>query len=184
MPEASVAVGTDREYETIYVLRPDVEKTKAQDVATRMTDVIAKKGGKLTRVESWGRRVLAYPVERHTRGVYIYLKYLGAGDIVSELERNLRMLDAVIKFQTVKTAEGLAKEAVAVDEGEVKFEEVEPPAEDEEEFSLARSLGLEGNDDRAGSGRDGGEEQLEDDASGDGESGDQDAGPVESEEEE
>ena len=137
--------GIDREYETIYVLRPDVEKARAEEIATRMNDVIVKAGGKLTRVENWGRRVLAYAVARHKRGVYVYLKYVGRGDIVTELERNLRMMDTVIKFQTVKTADAVSVAQYAVEEQDVKFEHVDPPTEEEEDESLARSLGLEGD---------------------------------------
>jgi small subunit ribosomal protein S6 len=140
--EAAIS-GTDKEYETIYVLKPDVEKTRAEDVAARMTDVIAKAGGRLTRVENWGRRVLAYPVARQKRGVYVYLRYVGQGGLVAELERNLRMLDPVIKFQTVKLADMVAAAAYEVNGDDLKFEHAEPPAEEEEDVSLARTLGLE-----------------------------------------
>lgn len=140
---AGATIGVDREYETIYVLRPDVEKKRAEDVSSRMTDVIGKGGGKLTRVENWGRRLLAYPVQRHKRGVYVYLRYIGHGDVVSELERNLRMLDTVIKFQTVKLAELVSAATAEVNEDDLKFEHVDPPTEEEEDESLAQSLGLE-----------------------------------------
>ena len=129
---AGAAIGVDREYETIYVLRPDVEKKRAEDVSSRMTDVIGRGGGKLTRVENWGRRLLAYPVERHKRGVYVYLRYIGHGELVSEIECNLRMLDSVIKFQTVKLAELVSAAATQVSEEDLKFEHVEPPEEEEE----------------------------------------------------
>src|SRR5690606_18506734 len=95
---------------------------------------------------------LAYAVARHKRGVYVYLRYVGRGDLVAELERNLRMLDTVIKFQTVKLADAVSSEHYTVSDEDVKYEHVEPSAdEEEEEMSLARSLGLEG--DLAGGGR-------------------------------
>jgi small subunit ribosomal protein S6 len=142
---AAVNGGVDREYETIYVLRPDVEKARAEDIAARLRDVIAKGGGTLTRVENWGRRVLAYAVSRHKRGVYVYLRFLGRGDLVSELERNLRMLDTVIKFQTVKVTDIVPADRYSVNEEDVKFEHVEHSGDEEEEESLARTLGLEGD---------------------------------------
>src|SRR6187399_1598602 len=91
-----------REYETIYVLRPDAGREASESISTRVQDVISKQRGALTRVENWGYRKLAYPVKKHGRGVYVYLKYLGDGELVSELERNLRLQDAVLKFQTVR----------------------------------------------------------------------------------
>ncbi|HEU5075232.1 MAG TPA: 30S ribosomal protein S6, partial [Polyangiaceae bacterium] len=88
-----------REYETIYVLSPTTAKEASDKVASRVTEVLGREGGTLTLVENWGRRQLAYPVAKHRRGVYVYLKYTGGGAAVAELERNFRMLDEVLKFQ-------------------------------------------------------------------------------------
>jgi small subunit ribosomal protein S6 len=132
-----------REYETIYVLRPDVTREAQERVAGRIGDVVGKEGGRLTQVESWGRRALAYPVSKHKRGVYVYLKYVGGGPVVDEIERNLRMLDDVLKYQTVKVREDVDVATLEVIEENLKFEAVEPPGEDELEESLERSLGLE-----------------------------------------
>jgi small subunit ribosomal protein S6 len=132
-----------REYETIYVLRPDVSKESAERIGARVDEAVGREGGKLTLVETWGRRQLAYPVTKYKRGVYVYLKYVGGGAVVNELERNLRMLDDVLKYQTVKLQDEIDVAAVAIDPENVKFEAIEPPAEDEEEESIERALGLE-----------------------------------------
>ena len=142
MPETQLGVHPPRAYETIYVLRPDVAKESAAKVSGRVQEVVEKQGGKLTLVETWGRRQLAYPVKKFKRGVYVYVQYVSGGGLVSELERNLRMLDEVIKFQTV-LVEGDIDTAAAIDPERVKFEDIEPPPEDEVEESLERSLGLE-----------------------------------------
>ncbi len=132
-----------REYETIYVLRPDLTKAVAEKVATRVEDVVGREGGKLTLVENWGRRSLAYDVQHYKRGHYVYIKYLGGGETVSELERNFRMLDEVMKFQTVKVADGIDPSTVQVDAEATKFEADEPSAEEEEvELTLEQELGL------------------------------------------
>src|SRR6185503_2262556 len=65
---------------------------------------------------------------------------------VSEVERNLRLLDDVLKYQTVKLNDEVVRDTVAVAPEDVKFEYVEPPPEGEE--SLARELGLEERHDR------------------------------------
>ena len=104
-----------REYETIYILRAAVQKDDAEKVAHRVGEVVDKVGGRLTRVETWGRRQLAYPVGKSKRGVYVYVKYLGGGELVSELERNLRMLDDVIKYQTVQVRDDVDPAEVAID---------------------------------------------------------------------
>ena len=62
-----------------------------------MAEVVGRDNGKLVKVESWGRRKLAYPVGKQKKGVYIYVKYVGRGG-VQELERNLKLQDSVPKF--------------------------------------------------------------------------------------
>jgi small subunit ribosomal protein S6 len=131
-----------REYETIYVLRQDVDPDGADKVAGRVAEVVARENGKLVKVETWGRRKLAYTVAKQRRGVYYYLKYLGGGAVVSELERNLRMLDTVVKFQTVLLRDEVDVETVAVDPEEVKFSRIEAMPEEEKEESRERALGL------------------------------------------
>jgi small subunit ribosomal protein S6 len=138
-------VQRDREYETIFILRSEVTKESSETISTRLIDVVGREGGKLTRIESWGRRRLAYPVGKQKRGVYMYLKYIGRGGLVSEVERNLRLLDDVIKYQTVKLDDEVTRDAVVVAAEDVKFEYVEPPP-DAEEDSRARELGLEERD--------------------------------------
>lgn len=143
MAEAQKAALPLREYESIYVLKPDLAKATLEKVAGRVEDVIGREGGKLTLVENWGRRALAYKVQKYTRGVYVYVKYLGDGKTVSELERNFRLLDEVMKFQTVKVADGINAADVTIDSEAVKFQAEEPPsAEDEPELTLEQQLGL------------------------------------------
>ncbi|MCC7538758.1 MAG: 30S ribosomal protein S6, partial [Deltaproteobacteria bacterium] len=66
-----------RAYETIYILRPDVDPDSASKVASRISDVVGRLEGKLVKVDQWGKRKLAYPVKKHARGVCVYVKYLG-----------------------------------------------------------------------------------------------------------
>jgi small subunit ribosomal protein S6 len=131
-----------REYETIYVLRPDSGREASESISSRVLDVITKQRGSLTRVENWGYRKLAYPVKKHGRGVYVYLKYVGDGALVSELERNLRLQDVVLKFQTVKIGDSVAVEPVAPEQ--IAFEHLDVLENAEPEESVAKTLGLEG----------------------------------------
>jgi small subunit ribosomal protein S6 len=135
------AITSAREYETIYVLRPDAGRETSENIGTRVLDVISKQHGSLTRVENWGYRKLAYPVRKHARGVYVYLKYVGDGALVSELERNLRLQDAVLKLQTVKLGKAAAAEAAKPED--IEFEHLEVVEDAEPEDSLAKTLGLE-----------------------------------------
>lgn len=144
MAEAAVAVPRRaREYETIYVLRPDVTRESQERIAARLSEVVARENGKLTALENWGRRQLAYTVAKYRRGVYVYLKYLGGGALVAEVERNLRMLDDVLKYQTVQIRTDVDLASVEVAPENVRFEAVEPATEEELAEPIERLLGLE-----------------------------------------
>jgi small subunit ribosomal protein S6 len=138
-----------REYETIYVLRPNVAKESQEKINQRVGDAVVREGGKLTSVENWGRRQLAYEVKKAKRGVYVYVKYVGGGAAVAEVERNLRMLDDVLKYQTVQVRDDVDASTVAVDAEALKFEAVELPGEDEVEETIERKLGFEGGPERS-----------------------------------
>ncbi|HKY41055.1 MAG TPA: 30S ribosomal protein S6 [Polyangiaceae bacterium] len=138
-----------REYETIYVLRPDVARDSQEKIAQRMGEAVTREGGKLTTIENWGRRQLAYAVKKAKRGVYVYVKYVGGGGAVAEVERNLRMLDDVLKYQTVQVRGDVDAGALAIDAAALKFEAVDLPGEDEVEDSIERQLGFEGGPERS-----------------------------------
>lgn len=140
MAEAQKKEHPLREYEVIYILKPDVTKEVAEKVATRVADVVSKMGGVLTRIENWGRRVMAYEIGRSKRGLYVYVAYRGDGALVAELERNFRMLDEVVRYQSVKIADVAETEPVSSES--LVFEAEDAPAEEEEGLTLEQRLGL------------------------------------------
>jgi small subunit ribosomal protein S6 len=131
-----------REYEIIYILRSDVDSDAAEKVASRVSEVITRENGKLLKVENWGRRKLAYEIAKQRRGVYTFVKFLGKGPTVSELERSLRLQDSVIRYQTVLTRSDVIADDVAVDPEELKFSPLEPLGEDDKEETREKLLGL------------------------------------------
>jgi len=143
MAEPSAAVSPRfREYETVYLLRPDIDKAGAAKVAQRIEDVVGRLNGKLTLVETWGRRQLSHAIGRTRRAVYIYVKYVGGADIVAEIERNLRMLDDVLKYQTVLVNPAVDLASLQIEADAVRFEEIDLPEELEDERALERALGF------------------------------------------
>lgn len=143
MSRVATAPGRAREYETIYILRPDIDADSADRVGSRLAEVVGRESGRLTKVEMWGRRRLAYDIAKHRRGVYVYLKYLGNGRTVSEIERNLRLSDGVLKYQTVLVRSDVVADGLEIATDDIKFERLElPPIEDERDESRERQLGL------------------------------------------
>ncbi len=141
--EARPAVpGRAREYETIYILRPDVDPESAERVQARVAEAIVRERGTLVKVEAWGRRRLAYPLGNQRRGVYVYVKYVGGGGLVAEVERNLKLQDSVVKYMTMLMSDEVDVSLLKVDPEETKLGKLELPPEDETEESRERELGL------------------------------------------
>jgi small subunit ribosomal protein S6 len=140
MPEVQIL--KFKEYETIYVLRSDVDADTAEKVQARVAEVVGRDSGKLVKVEAWGRRKLAYPVAKQKRGVYMYVKYVGRGGLVQELERNLKLQDTVLKFQTIQTNDEVDVAALQIDPEEVKLQRLELPPEEDAVESREKQLGL------------------------------------------
>ena len=99
--------GRKREYETTYILRPDITNEGISAINTKIRGLIETGGGNLLKVENWGRRKLAYEVQKNLKGVYLFFNYLGPAGLVEEVERNLRLADSVIRYYSVRVAENV-----------------------------------------------------------------------------
>jgi len=153
MSHLSLAPGRAREYETIYILRPDVDKETADTLTSRLAEAVKTEKGRLTGVELWGRRRLAYQIRGLRRGVYVYFKYLGRGNVVSELERQLRLADSVIRYQTIMVRDNVVVEQEVAPEASAALDFELPPDADED-MTRERELGLDGPfNERMGRGR-------------------------------
>ncbi len=126
--------GTQREYETIFILRPDTNQEGIQTVNQRIRSIIDQMGGRLIKLDNWGKRKLAYEVKKQLKGIYLYWQFLGTSGVVEEIERNLRMLDSVIRYYTVKVDEDVNPEAKPAAVDEEAFNKAATTVPDEEEL--------------------------------------------------
>ena len=133
------APNTSREYETIYVLRPNTTNEQVAEVNTRVRHVIEGMGGKVIKLDNWGKRRLAYEVAKERKGIYLYWLYLASPGVVEEAERNLRMLDSVIRYLTVKVDENIDVAARPSEIDETAYERAATTAADEEDMFLTRA---------------------------------------------
>ncbi len=107
-----------KKYETIFILDPDLEEAQAQATIEKVKGIITQNNGEILKSEDWGKRKLAYDVKKKPRGHYILTTFSGSPALLSELHRNFRVMDAVIKFQSVRLDEHLeaaAKSSVPED---------------------------------------------------------------------
>ena len=86
-----------RRYELMLVLRPDVADDRSQAVIDRVTRQITAGGGQIIKVAPWGRRRLAYPIDRHREGSYHIILFQAPSDAIAELEHALLITEEVIR---------------------------------------------------------------------------------------
>ena len=86
-----------RRYELMLVIRPDVPDDKSQAVIDRVTRQITAGGGQIIKVAPWGRRRLAYPIDRFREGSYHIVLFAAPADLLAELEHSLLITEEVIR---------------------------------------------------------------------------------------
>src|SRR3954466_13949063 len=138
---------TSREYETIYILRPNTANEGVAEVNARIRGIIEGMGGKIIKVDNWGKRRLAYEVAKERKGIYLYWQYLAQPGVVEETERNLRMLDSVIRYLTVKVDEDVDVTARPTQVDDSSFEKAAQTAADEEDRFLSAGTDEASSDD-------------------------------------
>ncbi len=87
-----------REYELVFIIHPDLDETATNDAVERVKGWITEAGGSVDKVDPWGKRKLAYPIRKQNNGQYFLLNISIAPDFVTEMERNLRFLEPVMRF--------------------------------------------------------------------------------------
>jgi small subunit ribosomal protein S6 len=86
-----------RRYELMLILRPDVADDKAQAVIDRTTRQVSTGGGQIVKVAPWGRRRLAYQIDRYREGSYHIVLFEAPAEVISELERSLQITEEVLR---------------------------------------------------------------------------------------
>jgi small subunit ribosomal protein S6 len=86
-----------RRYELMLIIRPDVPDDKGQAVIDRTTRQITAAGGQILKVAPWGRRRLAYPIDRHREGSYHIILFQAPSDALVDLEHTLLITEEVIR---------------------------------------------------------------------------------------
>ena len=93
------------EYETTFIVRPEALDDEVNRLRARFESIITDRGGQLMVFEDWGRRRLAYAIDKSDHGRYMYFNYVGTPDAPSEIERIVGIEDNVVRFLTVRIDE-------------------------------------------------------------------------------
>ena len=98
-----------RIYEELFIAKPDAPDEEVDAFIEQMKTTVSNAGGTVDKVEKWGKRKLAYKVDRYREGAYVLFQFSAGPETVKEFERRLRVSDLVIKFLTVRIDETLKR---------------------------------------------------------------------------
>ncbi|MEB3293765.1 MAG: 30S ribosomal protein S6 [Synechococcales bacterium] len=89
-------------YETMYILRPDLNDESVDQAIEKYQSILKDNGAEIIETQHRGKRRLAYEIGKSREGIYIQMNYKGAGPVVATLERAMRLSEEVIRYLTVK----------------------------------------------------------------------------------
>jgi small subunit ribosomal protein S6 len=109
-----------KRYEVVAIVKTDLTEEDINAIMDKSSNIITERKGVIAKAEKWGKRRLAYEIKKQKDGFYFFLDYAGNGSIVSEMERNFKIDDRVLKFMTVTkegavTREGMDAEVAAAE---------------------------------------------------------------------
>jgi small subunit ribosomal protein S6 len=111
----------ERDYQLGVVITPEAGEDQVRAVTDRINTLVAANGGRVFRVLAWGRRRLAYPIEHHRDGLYFWFDMQLPPDTVAEVERQLRVNEAIIRhLLTLREARVVAQERIRAEEAEAR----------------------------------------------------------------
>lgn len=90
-----------RPYETVIIFDSALEDAQVQEKIQRLTGLVAPKGGDAVKVDVWGKRKLAYPIDKKEQGIYAVLRYETEPSALTEFERVMRLDEQVLRQLTV-----------------------------------------------------------------------------------
>jgi small subunit ribosomal protein S6 len=95
-----------RIYETMLVLDPELSKEQINGFVEKLGQFLGDRGAQMLKVEEWGLNTLAYEIKKRKKGYYLLIYLQGDAALVAEMERNLRLMEEVLRYLTVKGEEG------------------------------------------------------------------------------
>jgi small subunit ribosomal protein S6 len=94
-----------RHYETIYIVNPNLSDEEVEQVNEKFKALIESQKGVVIKLQDWGKQRLAYEIKKYDKGTYFLVDFCGDPGLTSELARNLKLDERILKFQTVKLEE-------------------------------------------------------------------------------
>ena len=94
-----------REYEAMYIVKPNYDEEQYAQFVEKYNALIQNNGGEIIKVEPWGKRRLAYEIDKLREGYYVLVSFTAEADVPAELERNFKIADEIMRYLVVRVGE-------------------------------------------------------------------------------
>jgi small subunit ribosomal protein S6 len=101
------------QYELMVILDPEIDERTVAPSLDKFLNVVRNDGGTIDNVDIWGRRRLAYEINKKTEGIYAVVQLTAEGDTTKELDRQLKLSEAVMRTKVLRAEEAIAQVAAA-----------------------------------------------------------------------
>lgn len=101
-----------RHYETVFIISPALAEAATTEIVEKVTKALTDAGATLLRTDNWGKKRMAYMIEKHAMGNYFYFRYVSTADAVKAFERLLKLDAHVLRLMTVKLSEVLSSDDI------------------------------------------------------------------------
>jgi len=125
-----------RTYEVMFISSPNATEEEINKLTTQIEHAVTERGGKIAKIEPWGRRKLAYTIGKFDDGIYTLVHIEGTGQEIAEVERRLRVTDFVIRYLSVRTDEDLKRAAKMKAKRRVLASSATVVNEDDDDFDI------------------------------------------------
>jgi len=108
------------QYELMVILDPEIDERTVAPSLDKFLAVITNDGGTIDKVDIWGRRRLAYEIQKKTEGIYAVVNFTATSAATDELDRQLKLSEAVMRTKVLRAEEGFAQVAAEAKRAEAK----------------------------------------------------------------
>ncbi len=117
-----------RNYESVVLINAALEDEQIEATVSRILEVISTNGGELIEADKWGRKRLAYPINKSKSGYYLVIRFKASTQLISTLERNYRLDENIIRYLTIAldkdAMEAISKQKESLKQNEIVVDEV------------------------------------------------------------
>ncbi|MCD6152811.1 MAG: 30S ribosomal protein S6 [Syntrophobacterales bacterium] len=133
-----------RRYETIFIIPADLPSEEIEGIIEHYKTIITSQNGVVVKVDNWGKRKLAYSIQKRNTGNYILIDFVGEHKVLAEFERNLKYDESVLRFQSVNLSEKVEMEEIEREIADMKkkgtVSDVSHKAEKVEDVNTSKEL--------------------------------------------